>query len=475
VADVEAETHYTSRTVPERRRPPADAVTSFDEVLLGYDRDAAVAEARRGVGLDFAAATAGCPFGVDMDALVAATAAGDFERAAAGVGAAHPWGGIMGRHCHKFCETAMEGAYPAQVEPLNLRALERAAADFGPHQPIVVVAAPSGNRVAIVGAGSGGLATALGLLRAGHAVTVYDALPDVGGMLIVGYPHFRMPRSVLARELPIQSPLLRFELGQAVDRPLLENLLAKYDAVCLAIGRFRPAEVRLPGDDLQGVYEALDFLQGVTLGTAPDIGDTVAVLGAGYTAQDVARTARRLGARVHVLYRRGPAEMPVAPHSRDRFVQMMEREGVPYQFFVSPLRIIGDGGHVVAVECQRTRLGPPDASGRARPEPTDEPPFRLPVTAVIKAMGQRPDFSLLPADVRADRDFVLHVDRHASRRGLFVVGDVAGDVGNDGGAAGGLETAARIDRFLADPAYEWPTIPPGHTVQRRRPGRSADD
>jgi NADPH-dependent glutamate synthase beta subunit-like oxidoreductase len=465
---------YWSRTVPERRRPPAEAVTTFDEVLLGYEPEDAVAEARRGAGIAFGAATRGCPFGVDIDRLVVALAAGDFVTAATVVSAAHPWGGILGRCCHKFCETAMEGRYPPGVEPLNLRALERAAADHGPWQPTRVDAPPSGKHVAIVGAGSGGLATALGLLRAGHAVTIFDALPDLGGMLIVGYPHFRMPRSVLRRELPIQSPLLELRLGTPIDRAALERLLAEYDAVCLAIGRFRPAAVRIPGDDLAGVYEALDFLQQVTLGTPPPIGDTVAVLGAGYTAQDVARTARRLGARVHVLYRRGPNEMPVSPDSRERFIQMMEREGAPYRFFVSPVRIVGENGRAVAVECQPTRPGPPDASGRPRPEPAAEPPFLLPVTAVIKATGQRPDFGLLPPDVLADQDFVLHADRHTSRRGLFVVGDIAGDVGNDGAFVGGLETAAQINRFLTDPAYVWPTVTPAQHVVRRRPGPSHD-
>ncbi len=465
----------TSRRIPERRLAPTEAVTSFDEVLLGYDREAAVAEARRGAGLAYEPATRGCPFGVDVDRLVAALANGDFDGAAAVVSQAHPWGGIMGRCCHKFCEAAMADAYPTGFEPLNLRTLERAAADHGRRQPTVVERPPSGKRVAIVGAGSGGLATALGLLRAGHAVTLFDALPDVGGMLIVGYPNFRMPRPVLRRELPIQSALLRLALGERIDRARLEELLAEYDAVCLALGRFRPAAVRVPGDDLAGVYEALDFLERVTLGTPPAIGDRVAVLGAGYTAQDVARTARRLGAEVHVLYRRGPEEMPVRPANRARFIQMMEREGVPYQFYLNPLRIVGEHGRAVAVEVQRTRLGPPDASGRPRPEPADEPPFLLPVTAVVKATGQRPDFALLPEDVRATADFVLHVDRHASRRGLFVVGDIAGDVGNDGAFVGGLETAARMNRFLADPAYAWPELPPDLVVTRRSPGPEAAD
>jgi len=268
---------------------------------------------------------------------------------------------------------------------------------------------------------------------------------------------------------------LRLALGERIDRARLEELLAEYDAVCLALGRFRPAAVRVPGDDLAGVYEALDFLERVTLGTPPAIGDRVAVLGAGYTAQDVARTARRLGAEVHVLYRRGPEEMPVRPANRARFIQMMEREGVPYQFYLNPLRIVGEHGRAVAVEVQRTRLGPPDASGRPRPEPADEPPFLLPVTAVVKATGQRPDFALLPEDVRATADFVLHVDRHASRRGLFVVGDIAGDVGNDGAFVGGLETAARMNRFLADPAYAWPELPPDLVVTRRSPGPEAAD
>jgi NADPH-dependent glutamate synthase beta subunit-like oxidoreductase len=458
-----------SERVPERRLSPSEAVTTFDELLQGYAAAGAQAEAERGRGRSFAAASAACPFGVDVDAMLEKLAAGDVEAAGAVVSDAHPWGGIMGRCCHRFCEQAMLGTYPPGFEPINLRALERAAADLGSARPTFVQAAPSGKRVAIVGAGSGGLATALGLLRKGHAVTIFDSLPAVGGMLIVGYPTFRMPRHVLRRELPIQSPLLNLELGRHVDQAMVERLLAEYDAVCLAIGRFASADVGLEGDDLDNVYEAVDFLEQVTRGTPPPIGDTVAVLGAGYTAQDVARTARRLGARVHVLYRRGPEEMPVRAANRQKFIAMMQREGVPYRFFLAPLRIVGEGGRATGVELQPTRLGEPDDSGRRVAEPTGEPPQVLPVTAVVKAFGQRPDFSLLPDDVRVDGLYVVHVDHRSTRPRLFVVGDIAGQVGNDGAFDGGLKTAQHIDRFLHQPDG-WPTIPEGLRMRAERPG-----
>jgi len=443
-------------------------------VLLGFDRETAVAEAQRGPDLSYAQATAACPWHVDIDGLVGALAAGDFDTAAEAVRSGHPWGSILGRCCHRFCQAAMASAYPPGVEPLNLRSLERAAADFGRHVPPKFDAPPSGKRAAVVGAGSGGLATALGLLRRGHQVTLVDGLPDIGGMLLAGYPNFRMPREVLRRELPLASPLLKLRLNEHVDHDRLDQLLAEYDAVCLAIGFFRPATARIPGDDLAGVYDGLTFLNSVALGERPPVGDAVAVLGAGFTAQDVARTVRRLGAQVHVLYRRGPEQLPVHAFQRDRFIALMQREEVPYTFFVEPLRVLGENGRVAALECRRTRLGPPDESGRPRPEPADEPPFQLPVSAVIKAFGQQPDYSLLPAGVRLDGRFVVNEDYRSTRPGLFVAGDIAGDVGNDGAFFGGLQAAEHMHGFMMG-SYDWPAINHDKRMQARRPGKELEE
>jgi formate dehydrogenase major subunit len=458
-----------SERVPDRRVPPAEAITHFEEVLLGYDPPSATAEAQRGLGLSYEPARRDCPFGVDVAGLVRNTAAGDFDAAAAGIRQAHPWAAILGRCCHKFCEQAMLGAYPTGLEPLNLSGLERAAGEYGHWEPTEIEVPPSGKGVAVVGAGSGGLALAQGLLRAGHAVTIFDALPDIGGMFIVGYPPFRMPRRVVQRELPIRSSLLRLELGQRIDRPRLEHLFGEYDAVCLASGQFLAADVQLPGDDLDGVYEALPFLEEVALHGPPSLGEHVIVVGAGYSAQDAARTARRLGAKVQVVYRRSQAEMPVRPAKRASLLKMMQAEGISHQFLVDVTRIIGEAGRVVGIECQRMRLGGVDESGRARPEPSNEPAFVLPATTVITAFGQRPDFSLLPHDVAVDGSLVVHDRYRSTLKGLFVVGDIAGNVGNDGAFAGGLEAAAEMNRYLADPLRSWPVVDPHTRMSARRP------
>src|SRR5581483_6270601 len=451
-----------------------EAITSFGEVLLGYDQAAAIQEARRGLSLDYTAASKACPFGVDLNRVVEALAREDFNAAATVVGSAHPWAGILARCCHRFCEQAMLGTYPAGVEPIKLRALERAAGDYGAHPAVRIDLPPAGGRVAILGAGSGGLATALGVLRAGHRVTLYDAEPVLGGMFVVGYPSFRMPRPLLRRELEIESPLLELRLGESLDRPAVQRLLDEHDAGWLGIRQYSALAVSVAGEEGGGVYDALDFLRDVSYGRPPFTGGEVAVLGAGYTAQDAARSARRLGSQVRVLYRRGAEEMPVSDYNRYRFIKMMEEEGCPYEFLTNPVRIVRDAGAVVGVECQRIRLGEPDESGRPRPEPTGEPSFVVPASAVIKAFGQRPDFSLLPDGVALDGRLVVNEDYRSTRKGLFVVGDVAGNIGNDGAFVGGLQAARHINDYLADPIRPWPAVDPELKIVPDRPGRGLE-
>jgi len=361
--------------------------------------------------------------------------------------------------------------YPRGFEPLNLRGLERAAGDYGAYQPLVVEAEPSGKRVAVVGAGSGGLAIALGLLRHGHRVQLIDRSPELGGMLMTGYPNFRMPREVVRKETPILTSLLGLQLGHRLDSRGFQQLFQDYDAVCLATGFPMSAPVPLAGDDLNGVYDGVDLLERVSHGQSPEIGKHVAVLGAGYTAQDAARTSRRLRAReVTVVYRRGPEHMPIRQAVRQALVHMMEEEGITYRYYLNPLRLLGEEGRVTTVECQPMQLGEPDESGRASVQPANEPPIRLPVDTVIKCFGQVAELSILPDDVLLSDGLVLNRNGHSSRKGLFVTGDIAGDLGNDGAFASGLQLAEQVHRFLALADYAWPDIQPGERIARQRPG-----
>src|SRR5579862_46598 len=319
--------------------PPEEAVRTFDENILGYTREEAIAEARRIAGQDLSAPTAACPFGIDIAGFTRQIARGDFDGALGTILRAHPWPGILGRHCQRMCEGGrhLEGAHTP-----NISGLERAAADHGrrqlyPFEPGL----PTGKRVAIIGAGSAGSAAAYRLRQLGHAVAMYDQLPLPGGMMFAGYPNFRLPVSVLDAENALADWSVEPRYGQRLDEALLRQVLAEYDAVLLTTGKFKEVRMNIPGEDLEGVWDALDFLTQFKLGQNPSIGQNVVVCGAGYTAQDSSRTCVRLGRKAQILYRRGKEDMPVQPQLVDRFAARQAAEGAPYVFRTTPVRILG--------------------------------------------------------------------------------------------------------------------------------------
>jgi NADPH-dependent glutamate synthase beta subunit-like oxidoreductase len=433
-----------------RALPTAVAVTTFDEVPLGYSREEAQREARRaGPAVDFAAAQAACPFSVDVGGLVRASAAGDFDAALGAVVQAHPWPGILGRHCHAPCMRAHD--LGPGVEPLNVGALERAAADHGdrarfPFEP----GAPTGRRVAIIGAGSAASAAAYRLRLLGHAVTMYEQLPVAGGMMFAGYPNFRLPLAVLRAENALETWGVAMRYNVRVDTALVERLVAEYDAVVLGTGKFKEVRMDVPGEDLDGVWSALDFLTRFKLGEAPVVGPRVVVAGAGYTAQDSSRTCVRLGHQVQVLYRRSQDEMPVLPFLRNKFVARQAAEGAPYVFQTMPVRILGEGGRVVGVECVRTELGPPDASGRPEAVPVAGSNFVITCDTVIEATGEEVDLTFLPASVRLADARHVAVDEGwmTSLPKLFAAGEMTGISGTWRAFASGFQAADGIDRYV---------------------------
>jgi NADPH-dependent glutamate synthase beta subunit-like oxidoreductase len=435
--------------VPMRALPTAVAVTTFDEVPLGYSRDEAMAEARRAGDYDFAASQAACPFGVDLGGLVRAIAAGDFDAALETVLEAHPWPGILGRHCHAPCVQAHN--LGRRVEGINLGALERAAADHGdrtrfPFQP----GAPTGRRVAVIGAGSAASAAAYRLRQLGHAVTIYEQLPVAGGMMFAGYPSFRLPLVVLRAENAPEAWGVEMRYNVRVDTALVERLVAEYDAVLLGTGKFKEVRMNIPGEDLEGVWSALDFLTQFKLGNTPTVGPRVVVAGAGYTAQDSSRTCVRLGHQVRVLYRRTKQEMPVQPYLREKFVARQAAEGAPYVFQTMPVRILGENGRVVGVECVRTEPGPLDASGRPEAVPVPGSNFVIECDTVIEATGEEVDLSFLPAAVRLQDARHVAVDEQwmTSLPRLFAAGEMTGISSTWRAFASGFSAADGIDRYV---------------------------
>jgi len=329
----------------------------------------------------------GCPAGLDIPGFIARIAAGDNAASARLVTDGLTLPASLGRVCPRLCEQHCRQC--DVTEALSIRNLHRFSADYqrqakSPPPPADPPAPPTGRRVAIVGAGPAGLAAAHHLLGQGHAVAPFDAHSQPGGMLRYGIPAFRLPRQVLDAEIQaIRALGAEFHLGRRLGRDLaLDNLRRDFDAVFLAIGAQGSRSLGCPGEEL--ATSALEFLETIADGFPPAIDGDVIVVGGGNTAMDASRCAVRLGARsVRVLYRRTRREMPCLMEE----VEAAEAEGVQVEFLVAPARLERKEGKLNLI-CQRMELGPPDASGRARPVPVPGSEFALPATCVIAAIGQ---------------------------------------------------------------------------------------
>lgn len=416
---------------------------------LGYTPDEAIREAARAAGTDFVAAQAACPFGVDVASLVRDVAKGQFDSALREVMQAHPWPGVMGRWCHQPCSA---GVRMDDREPINVGALERAAADHGNSGRLAFVpGAPTGRRVAVLGAGSAGSATAFRLRQHGHAVAVYDQLPLGGGMKTIGFPEFRLPQRIVQRDNNLAEWGVETHFGVLLTREVVRDLLAEYDAVVAATGKFKGVRLDVPGEDLIGAYDALDFLTRVKLSLPLELGQRVAVIGAGYSAQDAARTLRRLGKDVLIYYRRSEDEIPVRPERRAAYLAEQRAEGVDYVFQVAPVRIIGKNGRVVGVEFVGTRRDVPDASGRAAFTPVPGARVEVECDAVIAAIGEYCDLSFLPDTIETTADGHVRIDPatfETNVPGLYAVGEMTGLPGTTAALRAGLACGDALDTVL---------------------------
>lgn len=332
----------------------------------------------------------GCPAGVDVPRFVAAIAAGDTAEAATTIFDANVLGGTCARVCpvevlcQRDCVLVHEGK-PA----IEIGALQRFATDwaYAHDVPLRRPLPANGSRVAVVGAGPAGLAAAGELAARGYAVTVYDEREEIGGLVRYAIAPYRQTNEPLPDEARLLGELgVEFEQHTRIDAARLAELEHDADAVVVAVGLGADADVAYEGDDLEGVWESLAFIERLKTGAPPPVGERVAVVGGGNTAVDVAVEAKRLGAEVALLlYRRTEEEMPAYDHE----VELARSEGVEIRFLTSPVAFVGDG-HVEGVRCAEMRLGAPDESGRRRPEPVPGSEFTIPVDTVVKAIGQRP-------------------------------------------------------------------------------------
>ncbi len=338
----------------------------------------------------------GCPVNTNCRGYLMLAAEGRFEEGYILARDPNPVAAICGYVCSAPCEKACRRA--DIDKPLAIRAMKRFLVDwhYANNMPDQVdVAPPTGKSVGVVGAGPAGLSVARDLAADGHEVHVYDALPSAGGTTLIGVPAFRLPRDIIELDVAyVASHGVEFHYNVEIGRDItLDELRTRHDAVVVATGCMFPVAMNVPGEELDGVIYGVDFLKRANLGQEQWVGEHVLVIGGGYTAMDSSRTALRLGARTStILYRRGPDEMVVDEEEQHetRF------EGVQFEFFASPVEVLGDEhGKVVGMRFQRTRLGPPDATGRRSAEPIPGSEFVVPCDMVIPCTSQAADNNVL--------------------------------------------------------------------------------
>lgn len=374
---------------------------------------------------------AACPARVNVQGYAALLQRGKFKEAVSLIRQDMPFPAICGRVCFSPCEDVCARTNVDQA--VAIRALKMLVADVEREQGRVKpesIPKKHVEKVAVVGAGPAGLTAAYELAKLGYPVTVFERMPELGGMMRYCIPNFRLEKFVVANEIEFIKDLgVEIKTGVEFGKDITLESLRKegYKAIFLAIGTQLGMKLNVPGEDLEGVINAVDFLRDIALGKHVDVGERVAVVGGGNSAIDAARTAIKLGAKeVMVLYRRSREEMPALPHE----VELAENDGIKFYFLVAPKQIIGENGKVKAVECLRMRLGEPDESGRRRPVPISLSEHTYEVDTVIPALGQLPETACIPPDLldkkaRAPSLQVDPVTLETNIPGVFAGGDVA--------------------------------------------------
>ncbi|HEX5414801.1 MAG TPA: FAD-dependent oxidoreductase, partial [Chloroflexota bacterium] len=395
-----------------------------------------------------------CPAMTDVARYIAHIASEDYEAAYQVNLEDNIFPGLLGRVCARPCEPACRRG--RVDDPIAICYLKRVAADYrrknGPPERLPVT---KQQKVAVVGAGPAGLACARDLAMLGYSVVVYEALPVAGGMFTAGIPAWRLPRDICHEEIDdyFASIGVEIRLNTPIGKDLpLTKLMDEYDSVYLGAGTQKSQVMRIPGEDLEGVFQGLEFMERVNLGPLPRIGRRVAVIGGGFTAMDCSRSSLRMGAEhVYVAYRRSRSEMLIY----DEEAREAEHEGVDFQFLVQPIEVVSyDGKTVAGLKCVRNRLGEPDASGRRRPIAIEGSEFILDVDTVIAATGQNADASWIPTELgvkttRDGRPVVDPVTWMTDCPGLFAGGDFTAGARNlISSIADGKKAAASIDQYL---------------------------
>ena len=439
------------KKVPVREQDPKVRATNFDEVCLGYNQEEAMAEASRCLKCKNARCMGGCPVSINIPGFIKEVENGDFEAAAKIIAESSALPAVCGRVCPQ--ETQCEGVCVRGVkgEPISIGKLERFVADWSRENGFVPEAPEktNGHKVAVIGSGPSGLTCAGDLAKLGYEVTIFEALHQPGGVLSYGIPEFRLPKdTVVKTEIENVKKLgVKIETDVVIGKSVtIDELLEEegFEAVFIGSGAGLPMFMGIPGEEANGVFSANEYLTRSNLmkafrddyDTPIAAGKKVAVVGGGNVAMDAARTALRLGADVHIVYRRSEAELP----ARVEEVHHAKEEGIQFDLLTNPTEILVDEkGWVRGMRCIRMELGEPDASGRRRPVPIPGSEFEMELDTVIMSLGTSPN----PLISNTTKGLEIN------RRKCIVAEEATGKTSKDGVYAGGDAVTGAATVILA--------------------------
>jgi glutamate synthase (NADPH/NADH) small chain len=434
--DKEKRKHET----PMAKQDVLDRIHNFYEVALGYNEEQAKREAERCLQCPKPRCVEGCPVGINIPAFIKEIKEGNYMEASIILKDKNSLPAVCGRVCPQENQCQIQCVLGKMGDPVAIGRLERFASDYERMKGVTVPPkkkGPAKGKVAVVGSGPAGLTAAADLVKLGYEVVMFEALHATGGVLMYGIPEFRMPKKIVQAEVDYIKKLgVEVKTNYTIGKiHTIDELFAKgFDAVFVGTGAGLPRFMRIPGENLGGVYSANEFLIRVNLMKAykfPDydtpirIGKKVAVIGGGNVAMDSARSALRLGAEeVWIVYRRSKEELP----ARHEEVENAEEEGIKFKFLTNPVRFLGDEtGWVKGIECIKMRLGEPDESGRRRPLPIEGSEFIMNIDTTVIAIGQTPN----PLIQRTTEGL------ETTRWGTIVAKDESGETTKEGVYAGG--------------------------------------
>lgn len=450
--------------VPVREQEPDVRNKNFEEVCYGYNEEEAMLEASRCLGCKASPCRTGCPVNIDIPKFVKEISEGKFEEAAKTLATYSALPAVCGRVCPQETQCEAKCVLGKRGDALAIGKLERFAADWARDHDIEIAikSEPNGHKVAIIGSGPAGITCAGELAKLGYDITIFEALHESGGVLMYGIPEFRLPKDeVVKSEVNNLKKLgVKIENNVLVGRTVtIDSLFEEgFEAVFIGSGAGLPIFLGIPGENYNGVFSANEFLTRNNLMksymkdhmTPIKVGHTVCVVGGGNVAMDAARTAKRLGADVHIVYRRTEVELP----ARVEEVHHAKDEGINFHMLANPVEILAhEDGWVKAMRCIRMELGEPDDSGRRRPLPIEGSEFEIPTDIVIVALGTNPNPLIGNTTEGLERDkrgrITADEGGRTSREGIFAGGDsVTGSATVILAMGAGKDTAKAIHEYI---------------------------